>query len=265
MKILSTLIVTVFCAAKLFSQADIPEGSDKVKIYFDFGKWEIKDDKQLVRLIETARTNPDMYVFKLYGYTDTIGAEEFNRYLADFRMNSVADKLNSKGVFMITKTIVGETSRGKLGENRRVDVALIKMELAPTPADDPEPESQPEPVPAPEKMEVELDVPTNLGIEFQNNSDIIMNYSYKEVDYLFFAMLDHPDYDVELHGHVCCTDNYEISRMRAEAVKTALIQKGIDKARIKCFGHSNTQPLVPETDVESQQRNRRVEAVFKKK
>ena len=53
--------------------------------------------------------------------------------------------------------------------------------------------------------------------------------------------------------------NDKLSRERAEAVKTYLINAGIDGNRIKAIGYGKRRPLVKGTSDEDRATNRRVE------
>ena len=52
--------------------------------------------------------------------------------------------------------------------------------------------------------------------------------------------------------------NLKLSKDRAAAVKSSLIQKGIDPLRIESEGYGSTQPLVPNMTSGNRARNRRV-------
>ena len=53
--------------------------------------------------------------------------------------------------------------------------------------------------------------------------------------------------------------NWHLSTDRADAVVLALTKAGIDGRRLGAAGYSKNQPLVPNTDDQARQRNRRVE------
>ena len=75
----------------------------------------------------------------------------------------------------------------------------------------------------------------------------------------------HADLKLTIEGH---TDNVgnpaanrTLSEQRAAAVKTYLVSKGIDAARIETAGLGDTKPDAPNTTPEGRQQNRRVELV----
>ena len=55
--------------------------------------------------------------------------------------------------------------------------------------------------------------------------------------------------------------NQEISQERAESVKQALVQRGIDRSRIKAVGRGETRPLNDNATAAQRKENRRVEWV----
>jgi chemotaxis protein MotB len=82
------------------------------------------------------------------------------------------------------------------------------------------------------------------------------------------ALLKDVPGEIEVSGH---TDDYQVSNelyfnnwdlsaKRAVAVASEMQKvKGFDKNRMVVIGHAETRPLVPNTDLESRKRNRRVE------
>ena len=68
-----------------------------------------------------------------------------------------------------------------------------------------------------------------------------------------------------VEGHTCSRGdslhNLELSRKRAEAVRQALIRRGVDPARLKIQGFGEDRPIRPNDSEENQAANRRVEFV----
>jgi outer membrane protein OmpA-like peptidoglycan-associated protein len=225
-------------------------------LLFDWNSDLPRRDAGTMRKLEQVLEDHSDASVLLSGSADTTGNALYNTDLVRRRLENVESMLRSEGFAVTAKENEGETTAyGSLASNRCVHIRVSW----PSPAATPVEES------LTEKLTVRAGVPQVLKIEFQNNSDVIMSYSYGEVDKLYLALLDYPEYDIELHGHVCCMDHYTMSVNRAEAVRAALLGKGIYASRITVFGHSNKQPLVPEVDDASQQRNRRVEVVFRRR
>ncbi|AFI06454.1 outer membrane protein Omp18 [Helicobacter cetorum] len=113
----------------------IASGTVIGSIYFDFDKYEVKEDEQdvLDESIQKAKEN-HMQVL-LEGNTDEFGSSEYNQALGVKRALSVKNAMVVKGLEKeMVKTIsFGETkpkctqkSKECYQENRRVDIKLVK-------------------------------------------------------------------------------------------------------------------------------------------
>jgi outer membrane protein OmpA-like peptidoglycan-associated protein len=58
------------------------------------------------------------------------------------------------------------------------------------------------------------------------------------------------------------TTNLRLSQDRADAVRIALVSRGIDPQRITATGPGSSQPIAPNNTAEGRQQNRRVEIVI---
>lgn len=74
------------------------------------------------------------------------------------------------------------------------------------------------------------------------------------------------DYEVVLNGHADRSGtpeyNLKLSQKRAEAVKNALVERGISTQRIRYYAFGETDNRIPTTDKVKEQANRRVEIFF---
>lgn len=74
------------------------------------------------------------------------------------------------------------------------------------------------------------------------------------------------DYEVVLNGHADRSGapeyNLKLSQKRAEAVKNALVERGIPAQRIRYYAFGETDNRIPTTDKVKEQANRRVEIFF---
>ena len=80
----------------------------------------------------------------------------------------------------------------------------------------------------------------------------------------------HPEIEViEVQGHAddvgTLQVNQQISERRAQAVRSWLVQKGIDAKRLSTHGYGSAVPIAPNTNEAGRQKNRRVQFVIKKK
>jgi outer membrane protein OmpA-like peptidoglycan-associated protein len=95
------------------------------------------------------------------------------------------------------------------------------------------------------------------------------------LDELVTTLQHYPKLEVEIQGHVCCTDDVDgidnstgkrnLSEARAKAVYNYLIEHGIDKNRMQHKGFGHQFPITLERTEAERTRNRRVELKILKK
>jgi outer membrane protein OmpA-like peptidoglycan-associated protein len=88
----------------------------------------------------------------------------------------------------------------------------------------------------------------------------------RKLDQLAQFLVEHPDRRVQIDGFTDSvgTDAYneELSQQRANAVRAALISRGVDAARIGTEGYGKSYPVANNNDSGGRQLNRRVEVVI---
>jgi outer membrane protein OmpA-like peptidoglycan-associated protein len=88
----------------------------------------------------------------------------------------------------------------------------------------------------------------------------------RTLDQLAQFLSEHPDRRVQIDGFTDSVGsdayNEDLSQRRADAVKTALMTRGIDPARIGTEGYGKSYPVASNTDSGGRQLNRRVEVVI---
>ena len=87
--------------------------------------------------------------------------------------------------------------------------------------------------------------------------------SYIELDLVLNMMRENPSMIIQLEGHTdyigVAADNMRLSQRRVEAVKNYLIQKGVNRSRLRTKAFGGTQPLSRDNTPEGHRLNRRVE------
>jgi len=88
----------------------------------------------------------------------------------------------------------------------------------------------------------------------------------RKVDQLAQFLVEHPDRRVQIDGFTDSvgTDSYneDLSQRRANAVRDALIARGVDSSRIGTEGYGKSYPVATNSDSGGRQLNRRVEVVI---
>jgi len=101
------------------------------------------------------------------------------------------------------------------------------------------------------------------NINFENNSTRLLSSSYAELNRLLASLKTNPSYKIQIIGHTdnvgSASDNMRLSRRRAEAVATYLIENGISASRISSLGRGENEAAFDNATEEGRSRNRRVE------
>jgi flagellar motor protein MotB len=107
----------------------------------------------------------------------------------------------------------------------------------------------------------------NLNFDFDKTNLNAKNL--EEVKKIANYLKSNSDNNIIITGHTdnAGTSDYnlDLSIKRAEAVKRALVNFGIDQKRVQAFGRGETMPYVPNDTEENRSRNRRIEIELVKK
>lgn len=106
--------------------------------------------------------------------------------------------------------------------------------------------------------------PSFYLVYFETGSDRLTSESGRAMDGILADIAKRPSPEVVVIGHTDTVGrvgirNDELSKQRAEVVRTLLIKQGIPAASISVEGRGNRELLVPTTDNVDEPRNRRVE------
>ncbi len=107
----------------------------------------------------------------------------------------------------------------------------------------------------------------SLGrVTFEAGSSDLTNEGSIVVDNVARLLEQTPGIRVEVHGHTDSdgeeSDNQVLSQQRAQAVVTALSQRGIDSGRLTAVGFGELNPIAPNITAEGRATNRRIEFVI---
>ena len=105
------------------------------------------------------------------------------------------------------------------------------------------------------------------NVYFESGSAELMSKSTYEIDKLYQLMTTNSGVTIVIVGHTDDVgqeeDNVALSKSRAEAIASALIEKGIDASRIKTRGLGESSPIDTNDTPEGRAANRRTEVIIK--
>lgn len=103
------------------------------------------------------------------------------------------------------------------------------------------------------------------GIQFETGMNTIMKKSYSILDQISLVLIKNPNYSIEVQGHADSAGNPQsnklLSELRAFAVRSYLIKKGVEGKRITAIGFGDTMPISTNRTPQGRALNRRVEFV----
>jgi len=146
--------------------------------------------------------------------------------------------------------------------------AIAKPDAAPTAQTAP-PVEEKKPTPPPAKEEEEKPEPVSKpnysfgNIQFEFNSSVLKTASFTTLDNAVAEMKKDPSVKFVLNGHSSAEGttehNMSLSVDRANAVKSYLINAGIDTKRLAIKGYGQSKPVSSNDAEEGRMLNRRVE------
>ena len=102
-------------------------------------------------------------------------------------------------------------------------------------------------------------------VRFISGTQAIKPESLPIIDKIYQMLKQYPEYHLEIRVH---TDNLgaphvnlQISKMRANAIRTYLIERGIDPSRLRAVGFGDMYPIGDNSTAEGRAENRRIEFV----
>lgn len=242
----------------LFVQAQANDSVVMLEINFALDSHTLSAKaKEKVDSLLTILPLPVFSSVEVYGHTDSLAGIEYNRELSKRRVQSILaylvyqglDPMRAKADYYGEERPKYDNSAESRAKNRRCEIYfLVDPALLPTP----------------ELKLTDLEFKKGNRIRIPNlnfvgNQPIPVGESFKSLEDLLRVMQKYPDLKIELQGHVCCSDNPELSEARARMVYDFLVGNGISSKRMSYKGFSNSKPLFKERSDKEKALNRRVE------
>jgi outer membrane protein OmpA-like peptidoglycan-associated protein len=244
------LLLPVFC----FSQKQF-------EVFFDFNK-DFPNQSSILTINEWMASHKNIEITKLLGYCDSIDTKNYNKKLAERRIESVRNLLEKSGLKFnenLEKIAIGKDfKQSKIqAENRKVTIFYIEDQSKPL-------ESELTKQIRNSKVGETIKLP---NIYFFNNSDQIVAKSQPTLFDLLTAMEENPELKIEIQGHICCqlvSDINDVSTARAKTIYSYLIRNKIDSKRMTFKGYGTSRPIhkIPEKNETEANENRRVEILI---
>ena len=206
----------------------------KLTLFYSSGKFEIgKTDSIKLDSIAKVILNSEKYSFKINSFCDSDGSLKDNYVLAENRCKSVKSILVNSGLnndSIICNTI-GELKNTKIklteaekSKSRRTDIEINYIPKTRTNGNDVFAFSEKDLI-----VGKKLVLPT---INFVNGTADFLVTSYPSLLELLKVMKKYPTLEIEIGGHVCCSNNFPISEKRAYNV-FAYLQKNGDSSGLR--------------------------------
>ncbi len=238
---------------------------EKFTVYFDFDIDEANAASE-TSLEKWISANQDAEVLKIYGYADSTGNALYNQDLSERRASYVYEQLKEADIAMdsIDEKGFGETEA--FSANRAMDrKAVVYFRTKPKPVKVVKEVPKPTVTDFTKKVTeaVKGDKIKVPELHFYNNSSMVLPGSRPILNELLEIMRNNPKLKIDIQGHICCQkrEENEISKKRALAVYSFLVNNGVDKDRLayQSFGSSRPVHPLPEKTEAERVANRRVE------
>lgn len=255
---------------------------DKTEVFFDFNADHLNEEAT-TNFLNWLNEHQNIEINKLAGYCDSVDTDSYNRDLSFRRIQSIL-KILKENNSVINRNIItkpyGErfTQSGIQAENRKVTIYytvagtpkttannIIKQEERKTEKEKPEAIT----ISLKEKFKKAKkgDLIKLQNINFEFNSEKIMQDSEHVLTELWQVLVDNPKLKIEIQGHICCNPNpndTKLSYRRARYILGWLLKKDIDLNRLSFIGYGSSRPLypIPEKNYNEEVANRRVEILI---
>ena len=292
------LLCILLFSLQVFSQ-------NKLDVFFDFNK-DVPNEASQLKINQWVSANKTAEITKVLGYCDSIDDSKYNKELAIRRVTTMITIFTNNNIKIADKVELKSfgkdfKSSKNQSENRKVEVFynliagknvdVINVSTVP---DGPFGKRQIKEVLAEEKVEDDLleagDMDAHVeeeratleskfykakigdlirinNINFYFNSERIMDQSLPLLDELLDIMMNNPKLVIEIHGHICCNQNpndTKLSYRRALVILKFLTKYGVEVNRLAFRGYGSNDPIykLPEKNEKERAANRRVEILI---
>ena len=186
--------------------------------------------------------------------------EEANHlsYLLERELEVVKENVRQEDLKKKIETLKSETQKAQL-EAKETELLLLKKKMEQTEAKLRELNAK----------QTSRGLVLTLGdVLFETGKAMLLPGAQRAIDQLAEFLEENPERKVLVEGHTdnigSVTYNIDLSLRRAQAVKNALVAKGIESQRILAHGYGEAYPVASNKTAAGRQRNRRVEIIVLK-
>jgi outer membrane protein OmpA-like peptidoglycan-associated protein len=258
---------------------------EKLEVYFDFNKSEIKAEAK-IKLDSLIASKKKIEIIKVYGFADSVDTNKYNDSLSSKRAKNIFNYCKGKNFSMSNQVEIkgfGENyNQYKISDKNRKVIIFFKPILSQKPKPNPN-NSENGSFDSLENQEIlnqflaseksifekfknakKGDVIIINNILFQINSEKLADGSEQIVLDLLEYLKNNSKLKIDIHGNICCnrnTNDVKLSYRRAKFVFDYLIKNGISTARLGYKGYGSANPIykIPEKSYQEELANRRVE------
>ena len=228
------------------------------EVYFDFNK-DFPNQQSILDFNEWKTQANISEVFKIEGYCDSVDSKNYNKKLAERRIESIVKLLKSSAVSIskeVVKIAIGkEFEQSQIQDENRKVIIFYKEVSA----------EKPKSALYQKIKNAKVgDIIKLPNIYFYNNSARTVPKSQPILYDLLCVLEENAKIKIEIQGHICCqidTDINDVSTARAKAIYNFLIRNKIDRTRMTYKGYGTSRPIhkIPEKNETEADENRRVE------
>ena len=277
---------------------------NKLDVFFDFNK-DVPNEASQIKINQWILDNKTAEITKVLGYCDSVDDSKFNKDLAMRRVNAMVTIFTNNNIKIAEKAELKSfgkdfKSSKNQSENRKVEVFYLiaaknlDVKNVATIPEGPFGKRQVKEVIARERVEDDLleaadmdahveeerstleakfykakkgDLVRINNINVYFNSERVMDQSLPLLDELLDIMMNNPKLVIEIHGHICCNQNpndTKLSYRRALVILKYLTKYGVEVSRLAFRGYGSNDPIyrLPEKNEKERAANRRVEILI---